>query len=239
MPVIVMPVLVLLAALAFALSPLLAPGFGGFDANQFPIPQVDPPVQPAGYAFGIWGLIYLWLIIGAVYGVWKKPDDTRWSPMRLPLLLSLAVGATWLPIALASAVWATVLIWVMLGFAALAVLNAPASGGTNAWLGRAPVALYAGWLTAASSVSLGLMAAGYGVMGQIPAAILALLLALVLAVLMARKRPDALGYLAGVIWALIGVCVQNWQGGAAAVLILAVAGALLLTALAILNIKRH
>ncbi len=238
MSAIVMPVLVLLAALAFALSPLLAPGFGGFDANQFPIPQVDPPVQPAGYAFGIWGLIYLWLIIGAAYGAWKKSTDTRWAPMRLPLILSLVVGATWLPIAQTSAVWATILIWVMLAFAAFAILRAPQGGGTNAWLGRAPVALYAGWLTAASSVSLGLMAAGYGVMGQIPAAILSLLLALVLAVLIARKRPDAFGYLVGVIWALIAVCVQNWQGGATAVLITAAMGAALLAALAIGNIKR-
>ena len=34
----------------------LVPGFGGFDANQFPVPQVNPSVQPAGYAFSIWGL---------------------------------------------------------------------------------------------------------------------------------------------------------------------------------------
>ena len=53
--------LVLLAALAFALSPLLSSGFNGFAPDQFPIPQDNPPVQPAGYAFAIWGLIYLWL----------------------------------------------------------------------------------------------------------------------------------------------------------------------------------
>ena len=51
-------ILVALAALAFAASPLLVPGFGGFDPNRFPVPQENPPVQPAGYAFAIWGLIY-------------------------------------------------------------------------------------------------------------------------------------------------------------------------------------
>ncbi|WP_238987373.1 hypothetical protein [Roseovarius dicentrarchi] len=234
----IMPILVLIATIAFALSPLLAPGFGGFDANQFPVPQVDPPVQPAGYAFGIWGLIYLWLIIGAAYGLWKKAHDPKWAPMRLPLILSLGVGATWLPIAQTSAVWATILIWVMLAFAVFAVLRSPTGVGRTAWLGRAPVALYAGWLTAASSVSLGLMAAGYDIMGQVPAAILALLLALVLAVSVARRRPDAFGYLAGVIWALAAVCVQNWQGGATSVLITAAIGAGLLAALAIHNKKR-
>jgi hypothetical protein len=44
-------VLTLLAAIAFLLSPLLSSGFNGFSPGQFPIPQIDPPVQPAGYAF--------------------------------------------------------------------------------------------------------------------------------------------------------------------------------------------
>ncbi|MFX0540960.1 hypothetical protein ACEWPM_004410 [Roseovarius sp. S4756] len=233
-----MPILVLLAAIGFALSPLLAPGFGGFDADQFPIPQIDPPVQPAGYAFGIWGLIYAWLIAGAAYGLWQRRKDADWAAMRVPLLVTLAVGITWLPIAVSSSIWATILIWVMWVFAVWAVLRAPSGTGTDAWLGRAPVALYAGWLTAASSVSLGLMAAGYGGMDQVLAAIIALLIALGLALLIARQRPDAFGFLAGVIWALIGVCVQNAQDGSMSVLILAAVGAAGLIALGGKNISR-
>jgi hypothetical protein len=233
-----MPILVLIATIGFALSPLLAPGFGGFDSGQFPFPQIEPPVQPAGYAFAIWGLIYLWLIAGAGYGVWRRRNDMDWAAMRLPLLISLAVGVTWLPVAQASAVWATILIWVMWAFAVWAVLRTPTGGGTAAWLGRAPVALYTGWLTAASCVSLGLMAAGFGGMNQTVAAILALLIALGLAVLIVRQRPDAMGFLAGVIWALIGVCVQNWQGGTMSVLILAAIGAVALAVLAARNARR-
>jgi hypothetical protein len=233
-----MPVLVLLAALAFALSPLLAPGFGGFDADQFPIPQVDPPVQPAGYAFSIWGLIYLWLILGAAYGLWKRRDDPGWARMRLPLLISLVIGAVWLPVAQSSAAWATVLIWVMWAFAIWALLRAPRGGRFDAWLGRAPVALYAGWLTAASSVSLGLMGAGFGGMDQVVAAFLALLLALVLTVSIAQQRPDAIAYSVGVIWALIAVCAQNADGGATSVLILAAIGVALLAIQAAMNLRR-
>ncbi|MEI4262220.1 TspO/MBR family protein [Roseovarius sp. D0-M9] len=233
-----MPFLILLATLAFALSPLLSPGFGGFEDDQFPIPQIDPPVQPAGYAFGIWGLIYALLIAAALYGVWQRRSDPQWQAMRLPLLVTLVVGATWLPIAQTSAVWATVLIWIMWAFAVWAVLNAPRGDGADKWLGRVPVALYAGWLTAASCVSLGLMAAGYGAMNQTVAAILALLIALGLALWVARQRPDALGYLAGVIWALIGVCVQNATGGSTYVLVLAAAGAAALIAVGGNNIKR-
>ena len=42
--------------LLFAVSPLFTQGFNGFEPDQFPVPQDDPPVQPAGYAFSIWGL---------------------------------------------------------------------------------------------------------------------------------------------------------------------------------------
>lgn len=222
-----MPFLVLLATLAFALSPFLTSDFGGFDTDQFPVPQIDPPVQPAGYAFGIWGPIYVWLIVSAGYGAWARRDDPEWQEMRAPLLISLIVGTVWLPVAVVSPIWATLLIWVMWGGAVAAVLRAPYS---DRWLGRAPVGLYAGWLTAASCVSIGLMLAGYGWMAQVPAAILSLVLALGLSVLVMRQRPDALAYPLGVIWALIAVCVAN-AGGSMAVLGLAAVGALLLTAL--------
>ena len=58
-------ILVLTAAIAFAVSPLMVPGFNGFEPGQFPVPQEDPPAQPAGWAFSIWLLIYVWLIAGA------------------------------------------------------------------------------------------------------------------------------------------------------------------------------
>ena len=46
-------VLVLVAAMAFVLSPFLAQPFTGFDPAQLPIPVDDPPIQPEGYAFAI------------------------------------------------------------------------------------------------------------------------------------------------------------------------------------------
>ncbi|MFY9212925.1 MAG: hypothetical protein WAO69_17565 [Aestuariivita sp.] len=102
---------VVLAALAFGLSSLVVPDFGGFDADQFPIPQEDPAVQPAGYAFAIWGVIYLWLFVGAVYGLSRRATAEDWAEMRPYLVLSLVVGAGWLPVAKMSALAAAVLIW--------------------------------------------------------------------------------------------------------------------------------
>ena len=91
-------VLTLLSAVAFLLSPFLSSGFAGFAPDQFPIAQVDPPVQPAGYAFSIWGLIYILLLAGAAFGAIKRVDHPAWDAARWPLIASLLVGAAWIPI---------------------------------------------------------------------------------------------------------------------------------------------
>lgn len=198
--------LVLVAALLFAASPWFSQGFNGFEPDQFPVPQDNPPVQPAGYAFSIWGLIYLWLIAGSAFGLIKRHDDPDWAAMRPPLFLSLAVGATWLPVATLSPVVATILIWVMLGTAMVSLFRV---GDTDRWWQQAPVAIYAGWLTAASSVSIGLLLAGYGVMPQTLAAIVALVIGLAIALIAQYRLHRAPEYGITVIWALVGVIVAN------------------------------
>ncbi len=220
-----MPYLLFLAALAFAASPFLTSGFGGFDADQFPVPQVDPPGQPAGYAFGIWGLIYLWLIVGTGFQMLRRKDAEDWVALRLPLLVSLGIGIFWLPVAMISPLWATVLIWAMLAGALSALLRCPArDSGFAAW----PVGLYAGWLTAAASVSLALIGAGWGLMSGTTAALMALVIALLLSLAMMWQRPSVIGYPVAVIWALIAVAVANWPDGPRSVLLLAAAGAVLI-----------
>lgn len=214
-------VLTLLTAVAFAAAPFLSSGFNGFAANQFPNPQVNPPIQPAGYAFSIWGLIYLWLIAGTGFGAFARPRAQDWQPARLPLLVSLGVGSFWIAVAQVSVIWATVMIWVMLVTALMALAR---SGGEDRWLQREPVGAYAGWLTAASSVSLGLMLAGYGFTSQTVAAYIGLVLALGIAVGMQKLRPDSLAYAAAVIWALVGVIVANLAPVNAGVIGLSVIG---------------
>lgn len=199
-------ILVLLLAIAFAGSPLLVPGFGGFDPQQFPVPQDNPSVQPAGYAFSIWGLVYLWLIVGAIFGLWKRHADPAWRAMRPSLIVSLAVGVGWLPIAMLSPLWATVLIWCMLIPALIALFRSPISDSVWAsW----PVGLYAGWLSAASSVALGLIAAGYGFMSENIAAWVFVGFAIVLSFAVQWRLGRAPTYGIAVIWALIAVAVRS------------------------------
>ena len=174
-------VLTLLSAVAFLLSPFLSSGFAGFAPDQFPIAQVDPPVQPAGYAFSIWGLIYILLLAGAAFGAIKRVDHPAWDAARWPLIASLLVGAAWIPIANRSVFGATVLIWIML---VTAVLALRAAGRDDRFWLRTPIALYAGWL------AIGLVLAGYGWLGGTAAALLCITLALVIALSVQLARPD-------------------------------------------------
>lgn len=199
-------ILVLITAIAFAIAPFLSPEFGGFDPERYPIPQRNPPVQPAGWAFSIWGPIYLWLIAHAAFGVFKYKEDAEWNKGRISLSISLAVGAIWLPVALLSPIWATILIWIMLITALVSLYQ---SGSTApAWIARWPVALYAGWLSAASFVSIGLLLAGYAIVGETSAAVIALGLATVFAGFNAY-RLKSWAYGAAVAWGFLGIAIAN------------------------------
>ena len=213
-----------LLAIGFAVSPFFVSGFNGFSPDQFPIPQDNPSVQPAGYAFSIWGLIYVWLIVGMGWGLWKRREDYLWHDMRLPLALSLFVGCFWLAVAVASPVWASVLIWVMLITALYALFRSPREDRGFAAL---PVGLYAGWLSAASCVSLGLLAAGYGWMSGPTAGLVFVGLAIVIAAGVQSSLMRAPTYGIGVIWALVAVVVAN-MATAPSVAALAAGGAIAL-----------
>ncbi len=219
-------IVVLIATLTFALSPLATIGFNGFTPDQFPVPQIDPPVQPAGYAFSIWGLIYLWLIVGAIYGVWQAVHDPDWRAMRLPLAVSLIIGTFWIAVANVAPIWATIMIVVMATTAIMAMLRA---GHSQPWLQVRPVALYAGWLTAATGVAIGVVLGGHAVLSEQSAAIICLVGVLVVALAVQTARPHEWGYPAAVVWALIGVIVTNISGANWSVIGLATIGAVVLT----------
>ncbi|KGJ15049.1 hypothetical protein, partial [Paracoccus sanguinis] len=205
-----MALLVLILAVLFALSPLASDGFNGFTPAQFPVVNEDWPIQPAGWAFSIWGVIYLWLIAGCVVGVWRARHAPDWAAMRPALALSLGVGVFWIAAANRSPPLATAMIVVMAGAAVAALWR---TGRTDAVWQRAPVGFYAGWLTAATGVAIGVLLGGYGVLSPQAAALVMLPLILIAALIVQRRRPDALTYPLAVGWALVGIAADNLRGG--------------------------
>ncbi|NND92660.1 MAG: tryptophan-rich sensory protein [Granulosicoccus sp.] len=221
-------VLVLFASMTFAISPFLSPEFGGFDPERYPIPQEDPPVQPAGWAFAIWGIIYLGLIIHASMGLIRYKNNAAWERGRVALFISLAVGTVWLPIALMSPLWATALIWVMLISSLIALYQMRTA--TPAWVATWPVALYAGWLSAASFVSIGLLLAGYGLLSEVSSAVICLAGATLFAMIN-QIRLAEWPYAAAVAWGFAGIAVANFgEEHAIAYLSILAAGIMMTTA---------
>ncbi len=200
--------ILLVATLGFAIAPFVTPPFTGYDPSFFPVRVERPSIQPAGYAFAIWSVIYLWLIAHAAFGLWKRAENPAWNAVRLPLAVALAVGTVWLWIAGQTAIWGTVTIWIMAGAALLAFLRA--DPGVDRWMLSGPTAIFAGWLTAASAVSTGVLVAGYGWLGDTGSAAAMLALVLVIAVTVQMRRPQMPVYGLTVIWALVGVIVANW-----------------------------
>ena len=225
-------ILVLVATLAFVSSPLWSRGFGGFNPDDFPVPLNDPAIQPAGYVFAIWGLIYLWLLLSAGFGLFARAEDAEWDRTRWWLAASLAVGAPWISVANASPVWATVLIVGMLVPAAIALRVSPAA---DPWLLRAPVALYAGWLSVATAVAFGVLLTGYG-------APFWAWVVLPVAVLAAARFQTGLAraplYGLAVAWGLGGIVAGNLAAGRLALAAFAALLVLLVIAAAVLSARR-
>lgn len=229
-----MAIVVVLATAAFIASPFLTGSFRGYDPTQFPVPQVDPLIQPPGWTFLIWTGIYGWLAVSAVYGLFLRMSEPDWSPMRPSLTLALAVGATWLPVAQVSPFLATILIFIMMVAAIVALHDAPF---LDHWMARAPMGLFAGWLTAASFVSLGLLLAGYGLMSERTAAITCLILALLVAGFVIWTVRDTAMYEAAMAWALLGIFLSTLTQDRA-VAVISGAGAVVTGLLALRGVQK-
>lgn len=223
-------ILLLAATLAFAVAPYLSAPFTGYDPAAFPVRIERPAVQPAGYAFAIWGLIYLGLLAHAAFGLIARADHPDWQRPRLPLLAALVLGSGWIALALFAPFIATAVILLMALAAIVAFLRATPSA--DFWLLSAPLALFAGWLTAASAVSVGVMLAGYGILSNSAAALAMIVVAVAVTLLIQRRNARQPLYSAAVVWALIGVAVANGAAlpvvTGAALLAAAVVGAMAL-----------
>lgn len=194
-------IIVLLFALAFAGAPLLSDGFNGFSPEQFPV-KTPWPAQPAGWAFSIWGLIYLALIVAALIGLLRGGGD--WPHAALPLAVSLVIGVPWITAANRAPLIATGMIVVMTGFAILAWRRR----GPHLWQALS-LGLYAGWLTAASGVAISAVLTGYGILSAQIAALLMLLVVLGIGLFVLTRPGNGWSYAPALVWALAGVIAAN------------------------------
>jgi hypothetical protein len=226
-------ILLLAATCAFGVAPFVTPPFTGYDPGMFPVEIARPSIQPAGFAFSIWALIYVGLIVHALFGLFARRESSAWDAVRLPMAGSIAIGTVWLWIAPDYPMIATISIWAMLALALMAFLRAAAQ---DRLLLATPIAIYAGWVTAAANVSLGVVVAGYGLLTDTESAAAMLALALAIAVSVQLRRPADVAYGLTVIWAVIGIIAVNWQPNFTVALL--AAGGLVIIGITIIGARR-
>jgi len=196
----------------------------------------DATLRVAGYAFSIWGVIYLGLMIYAVRQALPQTGESRLiNQLGWPSLLAFLGIGWWIVASAFDWEWAT----IVLIFGSLLVLLVPMlrEARTIRTLGRFdrdrltviwPLGLLAGWLTVASPVNLLTVLTGNG---DLPAALspelwAALAIAVVAIVTLGvAARLRVLSYPLPVAWGLLGVFVAEMERDRAAVAYVALAAA--------------
>jgi hypothetical protein len=227
--------LVLLPALAMPLIAWLSNQhvFGpdnGTISNMYPT-----LLAAAGYAFSIWGLIF---VLDIAYAIWQLNVERDPVPSsRLPAMIGFALTALWMPVFSQEMFWQALVIiwiaWIAVLWAALRLANAASSSAAYFWFGKLPLPLHAGWLSVAIFLNTAQVIVAYRLLDtssmlgwSLPLLGLA---ALLLLVMNARLRGN-LAYAGAAIWGLAGLAVKQFEDhldgghvmGAAALIVAAV-----------------
>lgn len=178
----------------------------------------DTPLLAAGWAFSIWGLIYLGFLVYAGYALlpgqrgreihrrvgWWLAASAVLNPLWILAFSNrLVVVAELVLIALV----------VVLGVTYSRMAREAAQGWTERLAFRLPVALYLGWSSVA--LVLGLMASGVAVglpgSGALPQTAAVLLLVVLTAAVLSVIGSTAgfAGFAAAVVWGLAGVAAND------------------------------
>lgn len=202
-------------AAASAITPALGLPPVGSVSDRYPT-----WVVPAGYAFSIWGLIFVLCI---AYAVWQLLPSQRSNPLlrRVGWLTAAAfAGSMAWEFAFPAGMYGvsvvlivTTLVVLALSVARIAGWRQPLSGAER-WLVWMTCGVYLGWITVATvaNVSQALTAAGVvelGLGGETWGMVMLIAAAAIASLVTLRTRNA--GYALAVIWALAAVFVARRQ----------------------------
>jgi hypothetical protein len=185
----------------------------------------DATLRVAGYAFSIWGIIYIGILIYAVRQVLPQTGESAlihafgWPSTAAFLGIGWWIVAAAFDWELATIVLifgsAAVLIAVLL-IRARTIRNLP-RGDRDRWMTAWPMGLLAGWLTIAAPVNLITVATGDGVLPEVLSPTVWALIAIVAVVglaLFVTARTRLLAYPIPIAWGLLGAFVAEQERNA-------------------------
>jgi hypothetical protein len=232
---------VLVAAVLQVVAPLVTISGPGSSPGGGSGP--DLLITPVGWAFSIWGVIYLLAIAQAVCAL--LPASGR-VPTRLMLdqvVLYLA-AVVWIVVAALDTSTGTFLaLAVMFAAAVDGVLTLRRAELSPSWfrtLTRVAFGLFAGWVSAAFFLNLSTAVVSWGWFDADDVAwqlVVVAVATLVLAALVLTGRLAA--YAAAGVWALVGIAVTGADDGTTEVLVAAVVGGVVVAGAAFFALARR
>lgn len=215
--------LVLLAAIAMPLVAWLT-NTGTFGPDNGTMSDRYPTLLvAAGYAFAIWGLIFL---LDLAYAAWqltgnRKTDDTlsRVAPWAAAGFLLTTV---WMPLFAMSQFWLCLLVIFGAAFCLIRcamILSHDRTPQEGQWMWAwLPLSLHAGWLSLAAFLNLAQVIVAYKLASttdMLPWSLVLFALAALMLLMVNLRMRGNIDYVIAALWALIAVYVKQSDSGQA------------------------
>lgn len=173
----------------------------------------DAIIQPAGYAFSIWGLIYLLLLIWIINLFFSKKDKSSITA-RLTFwpILNFLLNGAWIIAFTQEWVLTSVIIIVALLYT-LAEMFTSISETNYHWFDRLPFSIYFAWVTVATIVNIFTLAIANNLdtllgMSELTWTIIILIVATLIGFAISLLFKDWL-YPLVLIWPFVGIYVKS------------------------------
>ena len=178
-------------------------------------------ITPAGYVFAIWGIIYALLGVFVIYQALPKQRDSGFiEKIGWLFVLSSIINMAWLVVwqyefLIVSVALIIAYLLALIGIYLRLNIGKGKTGIKEKLAVHVPFSVYIGWLSIATiaNISIYLVSVGWDGFGIATEtwAVLIIAVALVLTMLMLGIRKD-LAYALVVIWALVGISVNQTNG---------------------------
>ena len=191
---------------------------GAFGATNGAISDQYPTlIVAAGYAFAIWGLIFLWDV---AFGVWQAFARQAAAPplarIRPWAAAGFALTAIWMPVFSLELFWlALLIIWAALAclLACALMLSAARTDapGITLWA-WAPLSLHAGWLSLAAFLNTAQVIVAYRLLptdAMLPWTVVLFAAAATMLLVANQRMRGNLPFAAAALWALAAVYVKQ------------------------------
>ncbi|MBD2754750.1 TspO/MBR family protein [Spirosoma validum] len=215
-------------------------------------------VTPAGYAFSIWGLIFLGLLGFAIYqALPSQRTNLRFRSVGWWVVVNAFCNAIWSPLFNTERIGLALLVILVMLFSLAvieqrllarpkvplfptdsdATLPESAASTTETWLARIPFSIYFGWLTVATilNVAVYLKATSFSLLGlSEPTWAIVILIVGILVGTVLFNRFRSVAYILVFTWAYAAIAIE--QASYSQIQLVALAGAIVAVILAIVGL---